>query len=535
MLRNSTIVGVFVALLAAPSRVAAQKDAFVDSFIAFHAALSGSYGDEGQTAAAALERMAASLTAWEESQATTEAALKARAGITPGELALFYAEQARFDEAIREMSAAIAAERPRAALYVFKGLLQETAGHSSDAADTFALASSTDPTDPIAAYLAASHIPATAAPEERERRAAVLMNAVARTAAPQRSPFIQYELVNDAASRVPAFSPAAYEDGFALFVQGRFDDAVTRFKAALAEDPLVVDAAGRNAQVIAGVAALRAKRGADAIKQLQGAIVALPKSSEAHRLLGVTLRALARLPESIRSFENAVRLAPRDERARVTLGATLTEAGRLAEAERILRQTVEMLPKSGEARWALATVYERQNRGLDAIATLEEAAALTVVAGKAALYWRIAELAHRHQDYDRVVAALTLRAWLQRNDAAAHKALGIAQMRVGRNNDAMAELLLATLLGMEDPETLTAIGQIHLGADRFEAAESVLRKAVAQDPRNSQARYALGMTLTRLGRTDEAKVQLDEFKKLRSAALEEQQRQFEEKPAGTLP
>jgi len=527
-------VGVLLALLL-PLPVAAQKDSFVDSFIAFHSALAGTYGDEGAAVTAALDGMASSLDVWEQTQVKAEAALKARAGVTPGELALFYAEHIRFEDAQRAAAEAIAAEPARGSLRTFRGLLQEAAGHRTDAAATFAAAARNDPRDPIAIYLAASRTPPTASPEALQAFSVALMTAAAASRV-QRAPFLQFELINDFRSKVPVFSPAAYEDGFALFAAGRFRDAVARFKAAAAVDPLIVDAAARNPQVQTGVAALRGKQGPQAIQQLEAAAKALPNSSEAHRLLGVTYRATARLGDSIRHLESAVRLAPGDERARVTLGATLAEAGRLPEGERVLRETVTMMPKSGEARWALARVYERQNRGLEAIAALEEAALLTVVAGKAALYWRIAELAHRHQDYDRVVVALTHRARLLPNEGHAHKDLGLAFGRLGRSDEALIELLMATLLGVEDAETLVAIGQIHLGDERFDAAERALRAAVVLDPKSAQARYALGMTLTRVGRAAEAKEHLDEFQRLRSAVLTEQQRQFEKqpKPAGAL-
>ena len=535
MIAKRAALGVFVALLL-PVPAAAQKDSFVDSFIAFHSALAGSYGDEGAAVTMALERMASSLEAWEQAQAKAEAALKARAGITPGELALFYAEHVRFEEAERAAAAAIAAEPARGSLQTFRGLLQEAAGHRPDAAATFAAAARNDPRDPVAIYLAASRTPPGSSPDDLQALAAALVTASAASRT-QRTPFLQFELINDLLSKVPVFSPAAYEDGFALFAGGRFRDAVARFRAAVAADPLVVDAAARNAQVQAGIAALRAKQGPQAIEQLEAAVKALPNSSEAHRVLAVAYRATARLADSIRHLENAARLAPGDERARVTLGDTLAEAGKLPEAERVLRETVTLLPKSGDARSALARVYERLNRGLEAIATLEEAARLTVVAGKAALYWRIAELAHRHQDYDLVVTTLTHRARLLPNEGHAHKALGLAHQRIGRSDEALIELLMATLLGVEDAETLVAIGQIHLGADRFDAAERALRTAVALDPESAQARYALGMTLTRVGRAAEAKEHLDEFRRLRAAALTEQQREFEKqpKPAGALP
>ena len=50
------------------SLATAQKDDFFDSLIAFHSALFGRYGDEGPLAASALDRLAAILDAWEQSQ-----------------------------------------------------------------------------------------------------------------------------------------------------------------------------------------------------------------------------------------------------------------------------------------------------------------------------------------------------------------------------------------------------------------------------------------------------------------------------------
>jgi tetratricopeptide (TPR) repeat protein len=276
-----------------------------------------------------------------------------------------------------------------------------------------------------------------------------------------------------------------------------------------------------------GIAALKERRGDAAIAHFEAAVAALPTSSEAHRILGVGYRAVGRLAESLAHFDAAVTLAPLDERARIALGTTHAEAGDLPAAERVLRETIERLPASGEARWALADVYEALDRGPDAIATLDEAASLTVPAGKAALYWRIAELAHRHQDFETVAAALSRRARLLPNEAGAHKDLGMAYSRAGRTDEALIELLMASLLGHEDAEMLGTMGQIHLAAGRFDAAEVALRRAIALDPRLPQARYALGSTLQRLGRSAEAKEQLDEFQRLRAAALEEQRRAFE--------
>ena len=521
--RSLTAAGLVATIALLPVSAAAQKDAFVEAFIRFHSALAGTYGDEGAEVLAAFDRMAASLDAWEQSLRTAEAELKARGASTPAEFAVLYAEQGRYDDAIRAMNGAISAEPLRASLYAYQGLLQEASGRPSDAALTFAAAATTDPSDPIAAYLAASPWSSATRRENLQPFVAALA-AADRRAQRYRAAIAQFTLISDLAAPVPMFSPAAYADGFALFIQGQYRQAVTHFRTALAADPLVIDPADRNVQARAGVAALREKRGAPAIERLEAAVAALPRSSEAHRLLGVARRAVGLLPESIRELEVAVELAPRDERARVTLGSTLTEAGRLTDAERVLRETVMALPASGQARWALADVYERLNRGPDAIAVLEEAASLTVVAGKTLLYERIATLAHRHSDHDLIISALSRRARLVPNEPSAHRDLGLYFARLGRHDEALIELLMTTLLGGEDARTLTAIGQIYLTAERLDDAERVLQRAVAADATDAQARYSLGATLIRLNRIPEGRRQLDEYRRLNDAKLKEHQR-----------
>ncbi len=245
-------------------------------------------------------------------------------------------------------------------------------------------------------------------------------------------------------------------------------------------------------------------------------------------MLGVVYRAVGRLPDSVEQFTIAARLNPANERARVALGGTLAEAGRAEEGARVLRETVATLPASGEARWALADLLQATDRGTEAIEVLEEAAALTVVAGKAQLYWRIAELAQAYRrDYPRVITALARRVRLIRNDGDAHKNLGLAYLRPGRDDEALVELQMAVLLGVEDAETITAMGQAHLNGGRFERAEPLLRRAIGLDPTSAHAHYALGMTLRRLGRTEEARRRLAEFERLRATAFDEQRRTFE--------
>jgi tetratricopeptide (TPR) repeat protein len=415
---------------------------------------------------------------------------------------------------------------------VFYGLLQEATGRGAEAADTFAAASRIDRTDPVAAYLAASRL-SSDAPEQLQLTAAVLAAATREPGTPGPAPFMRLTLIPDSASRTPVFAPAHYAAGFALLGSRRFREAMEQFRTALGTDPLLSDRAHLNPEVRAGAAAMRENRTAAAIEHLEAAVAALGDSSEAHRLLGLAYRAGGRPQDGIRHLRNAVRLAPHDERAGVALGALLTETHNLTDAEHVLRQTIEAVPESGVARWSLAVVYDLQNRGLDALSTLEEVVALPIVAGKAAVYWRIAQLAHRHQEYERVIAALAQRARLLPNEPEAHKDLGFALFRIGRADEALTEFLMALFLGGEDAVTVSAIGRIHLAAERFDDAERTLRRAVALNPANPQALYALGNTLIRMGKTSEGMQHLREFDRLNSSARDDLRRQFEDPSPST--
>jgi tetratricopeptide (TPR) repeat protein len=337
-------------------------------------------------------------------------------------------------------------------------------------------------------------------------------------------------------AKTPEFAPVAYIDAFRAFGARGFRDALDQLHASTARDPLISDPAARSQELLAGVAALRARNGDEAVARLEAAVKSWPDSSESHRVLGVVYRAVGKLPESIAQFEIAVRLRPDDERARIALGTALTEAGRLDDAERALRDTIRTLPTSGDARWALADVLDKENRGTEAILVLEDAAALPVVAGRIYLLLRTAELAHKYKrDADRVISLTSQMVRLVPNEATGHKDLGLAYYRAGRDDEAAVELLMAALLGHEDGETLGAMGQIHLNAGRLDRALPMLLRAVMLDPTLAQARYVLARTLQRLGRNTEANEQLAAFDQLRATLFDEQRRQFESETGASAP
>ena len=520
---------------------AAQKSAFRDALIGFHAQLAGDYGDEGPRIAANLERMASSLAAWDQQIRAAEQDQRQRLpAATSSErvrlhqsMAELYADRGRYADAVREIDAALAVDGERADVHMFRGLVLEAWGHDDDAVRAFNRAWEIDHDDPVSAYLLASRR-AAQADGDIAPQAAVLLRALARRLASVPSDrsiplFADLALVEDRAAVTPVFSPALYAEGFTLVAQRRYEDAVASFRRAVTRDPLVTVERSSPASPAphSGIAKLRDGDAEGAIVDLESAAASAPRSSEIHRILAAAYGDANNDARSIEHLQAAVDLAPDDERANVALGRALAHAGKVDRAEQVLLKTIETLPQSADAHSALADLYENSDRGRNALRELESAASFTVPAGKGSLYWRLADLEHRHLEYERVIEPLARRARLDPNHARAHTDLGLAYTRIGRTDQALVELAIAGVLGPDDAEALTAIGQIHFDAGEYAAAETVLRRAIGLAPRLVQARYLLGHTLARLGRTDESRIQLEAFDQLRAAANDAARQVFE--------
>jgi tetratricopeptide (TPR) repeat protein len=531
---------VVAALSASPE---AQIDAFRDALIGFHSTVAGEYGDEGPLVVRNLDRMASNLSAWDTVIRDAEQNTSARAGAgsprerarVHAELARLYVERGRYSDAVRELDAAIQIDGMRGPLHVLRGLVLEHMGRPGDAVEavgSFRRAWQIDREDPVSAYLLSSRQTNPAASDDLTPQTSSLLAALNRRfASMPRDRHIdllpQIALVPDAAAVTPVFSPARYAEGFTLVEKGRYQEAIASFRRGLARDPLLVDAPSRLERLQPAITRLRDGDAESAIPLLEAAVAAAPRSSEAHRVLAAAYGDAGDDAMSIQHLEIAAGLAPEDERVNLALGRALADSGQVERAEQVLVSVAQKLPQSTEVHSALADLYEGSERGRNALHELEVAATFTVISGKGALYLRLADLEHRHLEYERVIDPLTRRARLDPNNARAHTDLGLAFTRVGRTSDALVELVVASLIGPDDAEALTAIGQIHFDAGRYAAAETAVSRAITVRPALAQARYLLGQTLDRLGRPNESRVQLAEYDRLRAAANDNFRHEFE--------
>jgi len=531
-LAATSIALAFMLIVLMPSAASAQRQPFVEHLITFRSLLFGPYGDEGPRASDEIDRLSAALSAWDSAVRAEEDALRTRRD--GAALASLFASHGRIVDALSEADAALTIDPRQRALHTLRGRLLDALGRESEATAAYQHAWDLERTDAVNAYLAFSTFSPGPSPETSESIPPTVValldaqRAVRAAAGRSRStPILELSLIPDGASTSALFAPAAYAGGFDAIAAGNYQEAIARFRAAAARDPLIVDPVSRSEPMSIGIARLRAGRMAEAIAPLESAAAMYRNSSEVHRILGTAYGAIGSDAKAIEQLKLAVRLAPGDERGRLALARAQRDAGRLDEAEQSMRETLTVLPGSAEARWTLAGVLEKAGRGIEAARELEAAGSLTVVAGKAALDWQAAEIYDLHQDFERVVALLRQRVRLDPNNPMVHKQLGLVQSRLGRSSEAFAELAMVDVLGGADAETLTALGQLHLSADRLEDAESALRRAVAMEPDRQEARYALGRTLARRGRASEAREQLDAFERIRDRAMDDQRRTFE--------
>jgi tetratricopeptide (TPR) repeat protein len=274
-------------------------------------------------------------------------------------------------------------------------------------------------------------------------------------------------------------------------------------------------------------AALRSGRLSTALAALEMAVKAAPGSSEAHRMLGTVAAIAGDTAKSVDHLETAVRIRPDDERSWMALARTRADAGAVADAARTLEAALAAIPGSGGLRWRYARLLVKLDRNADALDQYNEAQQRVAIAGRARLHQTMAAFSSLQQDLARASEAVNLRLRVNLNDGEAHRDLASVYTKQGRQDEAFAELAIATWLDPDDALALVALGQCHMAADRDADAIEALERAVAIAPNLREARYGLAQALTRAGKRADAQKQLTEFERLRTEAIARDRRQMD--------
>jgi superkiller protein 3 len=259
-----------------------------------------------------------------------------------------------------------------------------------------------------------------------------------------------------------------------LVDQGRMDEAITRYREFLVDDP--ADAEGHHQL---GVALLRAGRPGEAMSSLERALELGANNSKTYNDLGAALTETGRFQDAAVSLRRSIDLQPNNPKALNNLGVALLRAGRPREAIESLRRAVELQPDGFDA-------YHNLGQALAQSGQLEEA-----------------------------IVALRRAVELQPDNVAAREDLGFALTGTRRFGEAVASLQRAVELEPANPEPRHHLGQALMAAGRLEEAVATLQRAVELRPAYSEGRYELAHALSAIGQWQSAVAQLREALRIR--------------------
>ena len=153
----------------------------------------------------------------------------------------------------------------------------------------------------------------------------------------------------------PSYSRAFVNLALTLARHGQFAEAEKQIRAALQADPNDGSAYGA-----LGMVEAKLGRGDDAIAGFRKAVELQPQSSEAHLNLGIALIDSFDRAGSFAEFSQAVRLDPKSASAHFNLGRFYFESSKYADARKELEAANTLQPRFANALYFLALV-ERQS------------------------------------------------------------------------------------------------------------------------------------------------------------------------------
>jgi tetratricopeptide (TPR) repeat protein len=182
---------------------------------------------------------------------------------------------------------------------------------------------------------------------------------------------LAYSVVLNLLATVEAHAEANYFAGNFLVRQGRANEALEHFHAALALEP---GSAAFHAGL--GTAYYRIGRLDEAIIQFQKALEIEPDfadAAEAHNNLGYSLLQKGQVNEAIAHFQRALEINPDFAETHNTLGDCLLQIGRLDEAIIQYQKALEIKPDFAEAQNNFGYVLFQMGRVSDAITHFQKA------------------------------------------------------------------------------------------------------------------------------------------------------------------
>jgi tetratricopeptide (TPR) repeat protein len=239
---------------------------------------------------------------------------------------------------------------------------------------------------------------------------------------------------------------------------------------------------------------------AEAASQLEELLPQVPKSFEAHELLGMVYAAESQDTKSIEQLQIAVDLKPDSPAARTNLAAALVRAGKPALAGEQFRKALDLEPKDFDANHNLAEFYIQTGKIAEAIPLLEQAQQANPSSYNNSYDLALAYSLTGRLSQARQQAQALLQ---QKNTAELHNLLGQIEERNGEFVAAANEYETAAHMDPSE-QNLFDWGSEFLLHRTYEPAIDVFQQATLRYPNSPRLFTGLGMALYSRGKYDEA-------------------------------
>lgn len=285
---------------------------------------------------------------------------------------------------------------------------------------------------------------------------------------------------------------------------GKPRDALARLQAAGTPEDVRVDA-------LAGVAYYRADEHDKAVRQLSAVQPKLPEGSperrEVEKVLGLSLHLRGRYAEAIPWLECARAAGGDSLELSQVLAVAYLQTRQPDEVRAVVSRIFGVPADSAAASLFTAQLMIRHEHNEPAEEALREAIAKDPRLPRA--HFLLGQLALFGGRYDDAVRWTEKELELNPSDAMAFSQLGDAYVHLEKWEPAIAALQRSIWINPYYSAPFILLGRAYMRMEQPAAAEGMLRRAVQYDPNNRQAHYMLARVLQRLGRTDEAKRELD--------------------------
>jgi tetratricopeptide (TPR) repeat protein len=252
----------------------------------------------------------------------------------------------------------------------------------------------------------------------------------------------------------------------------------------------------------------------EAESTLRSVLQRTPDAPEARKQLGLLL-AETRPGEALEHLSRALEALPGDLPALETAGLLAVTLNRDPQAIELLSRAVALAPDRARLWLALGETHYRRAESDEARDAFERALGAKPSARESeAAHFYLGEIAFAARRFEQAAEQ-----YRQSSSIDSRRGLAESLSKLGRGDEA-ASVVAEALAASEDAPTKASMlglaAKLHLDRGEDEAALEALSESRTLDPNRAETSYLLGTLLARLGRTAEARDELERFRSLKA-------------------